>query len=125
METLWDIFWFMVIAFIWIAWIMLLFRIFGDIFRSDSSGWSKAGWSIFVIFFPFLGVLVYLIAKGGDMAQRDMETAKAIEQAQREYIRDAAGSTSSADELAKLADLKDKGVLSEEEFAAQKAKILA
>lgn len=123
METFWDFLWFMIIAFVWVAWIMLLFRVFADLFRSHVSGGAKAGWSLFVIFFPFLGVLVYLIAHGGDMAKRDVETAQAIDQAQRAYIQDAAGS-SPADQLHKLADLKDRGVISDEEFATAKAKIL-
>ena len=126
METFWDFFWFMVVAFIWIAWIMLLFRVFIDIFRANTSGWAKAGWSIFVIFLPFLGVLVYLIAQGGNMARRDVETAQAMEQAQKDYIRNVAGSGGgTADELHKLSELKDKGVLTEQEFQAQKAKLLA
>ncbi|HEU4319121.1 MAG TPA: SHOCT domain-containing protein [Acidimicrobiia bacterium] len=126
METFWDFFWFMVVTFIWVAWIMLLFRVFIDIFRSNSSGWAKAGWSLFVIFAPFLGVLVYLIAQGGNMAQRDVEQAQAMDQAQRDYIRsvtDSGGGT--AAELEKLAELKSKGVITEEEFQAQKAKLLA
>ena len=126
METFWDFLWFMIIAFIWVAWIMLLIRVFADVFRSNSSGWAKAGWCVFVIFLPFLGVLVYLIAHGGDMAQRDMESAEAMQQAQQDYIRSVAGSGGgTADELHKLSELKDKGVLSEEEFQAQKAKLLA
>lgn len=126
METFWDFLWFMIIAFIWIAWIMLLFRVFIDLFRSDSSGWAKAGWTIFVIFLPFLGVLVYLIAQGGNMAKRDIANAQAMEQAQKEYIQSVAGSGGgTADELHKLSELKDKGVLSDAEFQAQKAKLLA
>ena len=126
MDSFWDFLWFMIIAFLWVAWIILLIRVFADIFRTKSSGWAKAGWCLFVIFMPFLGVLIYLIAQGGNMAQRDIETAAAMQQAQQDYIRSVAGSGGgTADELQKLAELKDKGVISEAEFEAQKAKILA
>lgn len=123
---LFDLFWAMLWFFLWIAWLLLLFRVFMDIFRAETSGWAKAGWSLFVLFLPFLGVLVYLIAEGGNMARRSVEQAQAIDEAQRAYIREAAGSGgSTANELEKLAGLRDKGVLSNEEFEAQKAKILA
>jgi hypothetical protein len=101
--------------------------VFADIFRSkDMGGFAKALWSIFVIFLPFLGVLIYLIVRGHSMTERDIESARRNEEAFRSYVQDAAGSgASSADELAKLADLKAKGVLTEEEFAQQKAKLLS
>jgi hypothetical protein len=121
-----DLFWAMLWFFLWIAWLLLLFRVFMDIFRADTSGWAKAGWSVLILFLPFLGVLIYLIAEGGDMARRSVEQAQAIDQAQRAYIREAAGSGGgTADELEKLAGLREKGVLSNEEFEAQKAKLLA
>lgn len=121
-----DLFWTMLWFFLFFAWLMLLFRVFTDIFRKDASGFSKAIWCLFVIVLPLLGTLVYLIAEGGDMARRDVESMAAMEKAQKEYIQSVAGSgASSADELAKLGDLKAKGVISEEEFAAQKAKLLA
>lgn len=121
-----DLFWAMLWFFLWIAWLLLLFRVFMDIFRADTSGWAKAGWSVLILFVPFLGVLIYLIAEGGDMARRSVEQAQAIDQAQRAYIREAAGSGGgTADELEKLAGLREKGVLSNEEFEAQKAKLLA
>ena len=126
MESFADFFWFMLITFLWVAWILVLIRVFADIFRSDSSGWSKAGWTIFVIVLPFLGVLVYLIAEGANMAQRDASGAIAMEKAQRDYIRGVAGSSGgAADDLEKLAALKDRGVLTEEEFSRYKAKLLA
>jgi hypothetical protein len=120
-------FWTMLIFFLWIAWIMLLIRIFSDIFRNhDMGGVAKALWSIFVIFLPFLGTLIYLIAHGSDMAKRDLQHAQARQQEFDSYVRQTAGSaSSSADELAKLADLKNQGVLTDAEFAAQKAKLLA
>ena len=119
-------FWTMLIFFLWIAWIVLLFRVFIDVFRSDMGGFAKALWSIFIILVPFLGVFIYLIANGQEMGQRDVAAAQQSEQAFRAYVQDAAGSgTSAADELAKLADLRSQGVITETEFAAQKAKLLA
>jgi len=118
-----DLFWTMLAFFLFFAWMWVLITIFIDIFRSPVSGWAKAGWVLFVIFLPLLGVLVYLIVHGGDMQRRSMEQAAAVAQAQRDYIQDVAGA-SSADELEKLAKLRDDGVLSADEFAAQKAKLL-
>ena len=121
-----GLFWTMLMVFLWVAGLFLLFRIFADIFRSDMGGWSKALWSLFVIFLPFLGVLVYIIANGDDMRKRDIETMQQNEAAFRSYVQDAAGSGGgTATELAKLAELRDNGVLSPEEFEAQKAKLLA
>ena len=122
-----GVFWSMFIFFIWILWFMLLFKVFIDIFRSDDlGGGGKALWAIFVILVPFLGIFVYLIARGKDMGQRDMAQAQAQDAQFRAYVQDAAASGgSSADQLAKLADLKDRGVISDAEFQAQKAKILA
>jgi type VI protein secretion system component VasK len=118
----WTMFWF----FMWVLWIMLLFRVFGDIFRSDDmSGWGKAAWSIFVIVVPFFGVFVYLIARGRAMGQRDLEQAQARQQAFNSYVQEVAATGGSADELTKLADLKDRGVINAAEFEQQKAKILA
>jgi hypothetical protein len=120
-----NAFWTMLWFFLWILWFFLLFRVILDIFRSrDLGGWGKAGWLIFVIILPFLGVFVYLIARGGKMTQRDMEDAQAQDQAMRAYVRDAASEGSTADELAKLADLRDRGVISEGEFQQSKAKVL-
>jgi Short C-terminal domain/Phospholipase_D-nuclease N-terminal len=122
-----GMFWTFLLFFIWIAWIVVLFRVIFDIFRSkDLGGVAKALWVIFVIFLPFLGVLVYLIARGHSMTDRDVEEAQAQEQAFQAYVRQAAApSGGSADELTKLADLRDKGVISDAEFQAQKAKLLA
>jgi hypothetical protein len=125
LETFWDFFWFMFWAFLWIIWIMLLFRVFADIFRSDSSGWAKAGWIIFVVILPFLGIFIYLIVEGGNMARRDQATAQKVDQAQRDYIRSVAGSGGTADQLEKLASLHDRGVISEDEFQSEKAKLLS
>ena len=120
-----DLFWTMLMVFLFFAWIWVLISIFADIFRSDMSGIAKALWVIFVIFLPLLGVLIYLIVNGSDMQQRSMEQAAAMEKAQRQYIQEAASGASTADELEKLKGLHDQGVLTDEEFAAQKAKLLA
>ena len=122
-----DLFWAMLWFFLFIIWIWLLITVFIDIFRSEMSGWAKAAWVIFVIVVPLLGVLVYLIAEGGKMQERSMKEAQQADEAKRSYIRDAAGSSgsSSADEVAKLAALHDAGTISDEEFAAAKAKALS
>jgi hypothetical protein len=121
-----GVFWTMFIWFLWIAWIVVLFRVFADIFRSDDlSGWGKAAWSLFTIAVPFLGVLVYLIARGGSMAERDVEQAQQSEAAFRSYVQDAASSGGAADELVKLAQLRDDGVITAQEFDQQKAKMLS
>jgi type VI protein secretion system component VasK len=123
-----DIFLSILYFFCWILWIMLLFWIILDIFRSrDLSGWGKAGWLIFIIVLPFLGVLVYLIARGGKMQERQVRDAQAQDQAFRAYVRDAAGTDGhdSADQLATLASLHDRGVLSDEEFQRAKASVLS
>jgi hypothetical protein len=122
-----GMFWTFLLFFIWIAWIVVLFRVIFDIFRSkDLGGFAKALWVIFVILLPFLGVLVYLIARGHSMTERDYQDAKNQEQAFQAYVRSAAGSGGgSADELTKLADLRDKGVITDAEFQQQKAKLLA
>jgi hypothetical protein len=121
-----DLFWAMLWFFLFFIWIWLLIGIFGDIFRSkDLGGWGKAVWVLFVVLLPMLGVLVYVIARGKGMAERSVQDAEAQEAATQAYIRQAAGSTSSADEIAKLAALRDRGVLTEEEFASQKAALLA
>ena len=119
-QVLWSMVWF----FLFFIWIMILFRVFGDIFVSkDLSGFAKVMWCLFVIFLPYLGVFVYLIARGDDMARHAMQSAQVQDAAAREYIQ-AVASTSSADELAKLAALKADGTLTEAEFDAAKAKLL-
>jgi hypothetical protein len=120
-----NIFWTMLWFFMFVVWIWLLISIFADIFRSDISGWAKAGWTIFVVILPFLGVLVYLIANGGKMQERSMQQAANMQQSQDNYIKSVAGSGGgTADELEKLSNLKNSGVLTDEEFAAPKAKLL-
>jgi type VI protein secretion system component VasK len=122
-----DLFWTMLWFFLWILWIFLVVRIVSDIFRSeDLHGWGKAGWTLFVIVLPFIGIFSYLIVRGASMQRREVKGARADDEARKAYIQQAAGSTtSSADELSKLADLHRSGVLTDTEFAQQKAKLLA
>jgi hypothetical protein len=121
-QVLWSMLWF-TLFFMWI-WTVVI--VFSDIFRSeDLSGWGKALWSLFVIFMPFLGVFVYLIARGSKMRERQMAQSAYAEQEYREYIRDAAGSSSPATEVAKLASLHEQGVLDDAEFQQAKARALA
>lgn len=118
----------MLYFFLFFIWIWILVTVFMDIFRSsDLSGWSKALWSIFVIILPFLGVFVYLIARGGKMQERKLNDAAQQKQAFDSYVREAAGSSGGdvTSQLTQLADLKAQGVLTDSEFEAQKAKILA
>jgi hypothetical protein len=121
-----NVFWSMFIFFLWILWIWILIWIFIDIFRShDLSGWAKALWFLFVLFIPLIGVLVYLIARGSSMHERALGQARQQDQEFRTYVQEAAGSQSSADQLTKLADLRDRGVISAEEFEREKARVLA
>jgi hypothetical protein len=122
-----QVFWSMLWFFCFFIWIWLLIRVFSDIFRShELSGWAKALWIIFVVVLPYLGVLVYLIARGKEMSQHSIEDAQAMDAAPRQYIQNVAGTASSpADEIARLADLKEKGVIDEAEFQAGKAKALS
>jgi ABC-type multidrug transport system fused ATPase/permease subunit len=118
----WTILW----LFLFFIWIWILISVFVDIFRSpDLGGWGKALWVIFVIILPFLGVFVYLIARGGKMHERAAQQAAQQEKEFRGYVQDVATSSDPAEQLTKLADLKDRGVITDDEFAAQKAKILA
>jgi heme exporter protein D len=120
-----GLFWSMMIFFLWFAWLMLLFRVFGDIFRSrDMGGWAKGLWSIFVILLPFLGVFIYVIVNGRAMGERDLAAAQQREAEFQTYVRQTAGTSGAADELTKLAALRDSGALTDAEFAAQKAKLL-
>jgi hypothetical protein len=123
-----DLFLTMLEFFLFFIWIWLLIVVFGDIFRShDLGGMAKALWCIFIIIIPFLGVFVYLIARGGKMHERQAEAAAQQQKAFDSYVRQAAGTPGedTASQLSKLADLKSQGVLTDAEFEAQKAKILA
>jgi hypothetical protein len=122
-----NVFWTIFEIFAFVIWFWLLFTILTDVFRSsDLSGWGKAGWTIFVIFLPLIGILTYLIIRGRSMHERSAQRAAQQEQAFRSYVQEAAGSpTSSADQLAKLADLRQRGVITANEFEQEKTKILA
>src|SRR5262245_8656622 len=111
--------------FIFFAWIMVLFTILSDLFRDhEMSGWGKAAWVIFLIFVPFLAALIYLIARGHGMRERAVKEQQEVQQQFDSYVKETAG-TSSADEIEKLAKLRDAGTISAQEFEAQKAKVLA
>src|SRR5215203_3961581 len=110
-QVLWSMMWF----FLFFLWIWLLIMVFGDIFRShDLSGWGKALWTIFVIVTPYLGVFVYLIARGGKMHEHEVAQAQAHDAAMQQYIRNVATSNGTpADQISQLAELRDRGVLTE------------
>ena len=119
-------FWTVLEIFLWVLWIWVLIYVFIDIFRShDLSGWEKALWFVFVLFIPLIGVLVYLIARGDKMHERAVRQAQQQDEAARRYIQQAAGAPNTADQLAKLADLRDRGVITADEFEREKAKLLA
>jgi hypothetical protein len=125
-QVLWTAF----LIFLWVLWIWLVISVLIDIFRSDDlRGWGKAGWTVLVVFLTWIGVLIYLIARGEGMTKRRIGDEARVRRMQEDYIREVAGSAptssaSPADELTKLDGLRKQGVLSEDEFAAQKAKIL-
>ena len=123
-----QVFWSMLWFFLFFIWIWLLIIVFSDIFRShDLSGWGKALWTIFIIVLPYLGVFVYLIARGHKMQERAMKDAADQQQQFKAYVQDVAGSAGggTADEIARLAELRANGTLSEEEFQQAKAKALS
>jgi len=112
-------------VFLFVAWIMVLFTILSDLFRDhEMSGWGKAIWVVFLIFIPFLTALIYLIARGSGMRDRALTEQAHAKQQFDEYVRDTAGS-SSVDQLANLAELHDKGKISDAEYEQMKAKLLA
>jgi hypothetical protein len=122
-----DIFWTMLIFFGWVCWIFLVFRVFADLFRRhDASGWTKALWTIAVIALPFLGVLIYLIANGREMGQRDVERSRAAQAQFDDYVKSvAAPSSGPAAEIDKAKRLLDEGAIDQNEYDAIKAKALA
>jgi type VI protein secretion system component VasK len=120
-EVLWSFLWF----FIFIIWIYLLIFIFSDIFRSeDLGGWSKAIWTIVIIFLPYIGIFAYLIIRGGSMAERQAKQMQAQQSAVDSYIRTTAAGATDAEQLAKLAELHSSGKLDDAEYATAKAKVL-
>ena len=119
-----NFFYWMLIIFLFVVWFWLLITIFVDVFRSPISGWAKAGWTVFILVVPLLGVLIYLIVNGSKMQERSMEAAAAAQSAQDSDIKSVAGTETTAAQLKTLSDLHDAGKLSDEEFATQKAKLL-
>jgi type VI protein secretion system component VasK len=120
-EFLWTLIWFT----LFFIWIWLLIVVFADIFRShDLGGWAKALWVIGIIIFPFLGVFIYLIARGHKMSEHAMKDAQAMDDAQRAYIQQVAGTGGAASELERLANLKSQGVIDDAEFQRLKAQVV-
>jgi len=121
-----SVMWTMLVFFCWILFFWLLFIVFGDLFRrTDISGWGKAGWTIFVILLPFLGILVYLIAEGKGMGERSMQDASAQRAQVESQIQAAAGGGSAADQIGKAKQLLDSGAITQAEYDALKTKALA
>jgi hypothetical protein len=122
-----NVFWTIFEVFAFVVWFWLLFVVLTDVFRSrDMSGWVKAAWTVFVIFLPLVGILTYLIVRGRSMHERSAQAADRQEEAFRSYVQEAAGTEpSTADQLSKLADLRQRGVISPDEFEQQKNKVLA
>ena len=123
-------FWTMLVFFLWIMWFVLLFRVVMDIFRDDDlSGWAKAGWLVFTIVLPFLGVFVYVIARGKNMGRREITQARAQQEAFDSYVRETArcadGRTISVDVLARLSEIKARGDISDDEFRRAKELVLS
>jgi ABC-type multidrug transport system fused ATPase/permease subunit len=121
-----NLFWTMFEIFAFVVWFWLLFVVLTDVFRSrDLSGFAKAAWTIFVLVVPLIGILVYLVTRGRSMNQRAAQAAQQQEEAFRSYVQETAGTPNSADQLAKLADLRQRGVISSAEFENEKSKVLA
>ncbi len=131
-----NAFWTILEIFLWVIWIWILITVFADIFRShDLSGWAKALWFLFVLLIPMIGVVVYLIVRGGSMHERQVHQVRERENDYRDYLRQTAGPgpagpagqhpASTADQLEKLAGLRERGIISTDEFDREKAKVLA
>jgi len=121
-----SVFWTMLLFFGFFLFLWIFIVVIMDVFRSrDMGGWAKAGWVIFLIVLPVIGIIVYLVARGGSMHERQVAQMRQQEREFRSYVQQASGGGGTADELAKLADLKAKGVISDAEFEAQKAKLLS
>ena len=120
-----DIFWTMLIFFLWVLWIWLLFTIFADVFRRhDISGWVKTAWIVFVIVLPFLGAFVYLITQNVGMTERNLDRARAEREHLDSYVRQTAGAGGAASEIEKARQLLDSGAITEAEFEAIKQRAL-
>ena len=121
-----DVFWTMLVFFLWVSWFMLLFHIIGDVFRrQDASGLNKTLWLLFLLFVPFLGTFVYIIANGNDMARRNVEGMAKAQAETDEYVRSVAGSGGAAGEIEKAKGLLESGAINQQEYDAIKAKALA
>jgi hypothetical protein len=129
--SFWDIVWFIFITWVFVAYLMVMFRIIGDIFRDDDmSGWAKAAWCLLLVFFPFITALVYLGVRGRSMAERSMRASAARREQQDQYIRDVAGKSvagksSAADQITQARALLDDGAISQGEYDTLKSKALA
>ena len=123
--SFWDVLWFIFISFALMAYLMVLFSIIGDLFRDrDASGVEKAVWMVGLIFLPFLTALLYLITRGGKMAERSERAAEALKAQQDAYIREVAGTNTPANQIAQARSLLESGVINESEFESIKAKVL-
>ncbi|MCD0448906.1 PLDc N-terminal domain-containing protein [Actinocorallia sp. API 0066] len=121
-----NLFWTMLVFFCWVIWLFLLFRVFADLFSDhELSGWAKAAWTVGLILLPFVGVLAYLIVRGRGMTRRDAVRAERQQEEFRSYVRKEAQAPSAAEELGKLAALRESNAISDEEYARAKAKILS
>ncbi|MFD5662887.1 SHOCT domain-containing protein [Streptomyces hirsutus] len=123
-------FWTMLMLFLWVMWFVLLFRVIVDLFRDDElSGWAKTGWLVFVILLPFVGVFVYVVARGRNMGRREIAQARAQQEAFDSYIRETAtgrgGQAGTADELHRLSEIRSRGDLTDEEFDRAKELVLS
>jgi hypothetical protein len=124
--SFWDIVWFIFITWVFVAYLMVLFKIIGDIFRDDDmSGWAKAAWCFCLVFFPFITALVYLGVRGRSMVERAQRAALAQRAQQDEYIRGVAGRTSATDQITQARGLLDGGIISQGEYETLKSKALA
>jgi hypothetical protein len=124
--SFWDIVWFIVITWAFVAYLMVMFSIIGDIFRDrELSGVWKAVWVIALVFLPFITAVVYLISRGGSMAERSMQASAMHRRQQDDYIREVAGKTSPADQITQARALLDSGAISQQEYDALKTKALA
>jgi hypothetical protein len=124
--TFWDVVWFILISFAFVAYLMMLFSILTDLFRDrDTSGVAKAIWLVALLFLPFLSALVYVIVRGRGMAERSASTYQAAQRQQEAYIKEVAGSAAPADQIARARAMLDEGTISQAEFDTLKAKALA